>query len=130
MGFCSRWKFPTLGMTVLSGPRLLNVPVNNFSVMSGRSHRFLDFNQYSRELMCLAQGHNTVTLVEIEPRTSRFGVRRSTTRPPRSLRDSVTFFIPRHLKKCGILCYTLQKCVRVSVRASVRPSALRFRALS
>ena len=29
-------------------------------------------------------------------------------------------FIPRHLKKCGVLCYTLQKiCVRVSVRLSV-----------
>ena len=35
--------------------------------------------------MCLAQGHNTVTLVGFEPRTSRFGVRRSTTTPPRSL---------------------------------------------
>ena len=31
--------------------------------------------------MCLAQGHNTVTLVGIEPRTSRFGVRHSTTTP-------------------------------------------------
>ena len=51
-----------------------NVPVNNFSVMSGRSHRFLGLNQYSRESMCLAQGHNTVTLVWIEPRASRFGV--------------------------------------------------------
>ena len=47
------------------------------SVLSGRSHRFLGFNQYSRELVCLAQGHNTVTLMGIEPRTSRFGVRRS-----------------------------------------------------
>ena len=35
--------------------------------------------------MCLAQGHNTVTPVGIEPRTSRFGVRRSTTTPSRSL---------------------------------------------
>ena len=35
--------------------------------------------------MCLAKGHNTVTPVGIEPRTSRFGVRRSTTMPPRSL---------------------------------------------
>ena len=59
----------------------IDFPVNNFSVMSGRSHRFLGFNQYSRELMCLAQ----VTLVGIEHRTSRFDVRRSTTRPPRSL---------------------------------------------
>ena len=35
--------------------------------------------------MCLAQGHNTLTPVVIEPRTSRFGDRRSTTTPPRSL---------------------------------------------
>ena len=54
----------------------LDVPVNNFSVMSGRSQL------YCRELMCLAQGHNTVTLVGIEP----FGVRRSTTTPPCSLK--------------------------------------------
>ena len=31
------------------------------------------FNQNCRELMCLAQGHNMVPLVGIEPRTSRFG---------------------------------------------------------
>ena len=35
----------------------INVPVNKFSVMSGRSHRFLGFNQCSGELICLAQGH-------------------------------------------------------------------------
>ena len=71
-----------------------NVPVNNFSVMSGLSHRLLGFNQYSRELMCLPQGHNTVTLVVIEPRTSPFRVRRSTTRPPASLlRSCVGLFI-------------------------------------
>ena len=46
-----------------------NVPVNNFF-----SH---GFNQYCRELMCLAEGHKTVPLVGIEPRTSRFRVRRS-----------------------------------------------------
>ena len=40
--------------------------------------------------MCLAQGHNTVTLVGFEPRTSRFGVRRSTTTPPRSLWVNLT----------------------------------------
>ena len=45
------------------------------------------FNQYCRELMCLSQGHNTVPLVGIEPRTSRFRVRCSTTSPPRSLRE-------------------------------------------
>ena len=65
----------------------LNDPVNNFSVMWGRSQRFLGVtsNQYCRELMCLAQGHNTMTHVIIEPRTSRFGVRRCTITPPRSL---------------------------------------------
>ena len=60
----------------------LNVPVNNFSVMSGRSHRFLG-NQYFRGVKCLAQGHNTAA-VGFEPRTSRSGVRHSTTEPPRS----------------------------------------------
>ena len=38
------------------------------------------FNQYFRELMRLAQGHNIVTPVGMEPRTCRFGVRRSTKR--------------------------------------------------
>ena len=33
---------------------------NNFSVMLGQSHHFLGFNQYFRELMWLAQGHNRV----------------------------------------------------------------------
>ena len=42
------------------------------------------FNQYCRELMCLAQGHNMVMPVRIELRTSGFGVRCSTTMPPRS----------------------------------------------
>ena len=32
------------------------MPVNNFSVMMGLSHRFLGINQQSRELMFLAQG--------------------------------------------------------------------------
>ena len=38
----------------------LNVTVNNFSVMLGRSHRFLGITSTFGELMCLAQGHNTV----------------------------------------------------------------------
>ena len=40
-------------------------------------------NQYFRGVKCLAQGHNTAE-VGLEPRTSRSGVRRSTTEPPRS----------------------------------------------
>ena len=38
-------------------------------------------------------------------------------------------FIPRHLKKCGVLCCTLQKKLAFEC-PSVRPSALHFRALS
>ena len=40
-------------------------------------------NQYFRGVTCLAQGHNTAE-VGLEPRTSRSGVRHSTTEPPRS----------------------------------------------
>ena len=35
-----------------------NIPVNNFSVISGWNHHFLGIDQYSGELMCLAQGLN------------------------------------------------------------------------
>ena len=40
-------------------------------------------NQYFQGVKCLAQGHNTAA-VGIEPRTSRSGVRHSTTERPRS----------------------------------------------
>ena len=40
-------------------------------------------NQYFRGVKCLAQGHNTAE-IGLEPRTSRSGVRHSTTEPPRS----------------------------------------------
>ena len=53
----------------------LNVPVNLFFSHVGTEQTLLGFNQFYRELMCLAQGHNTVTPVGIEFRTSRFGVR-------------------------------------------------------
>ena len=48
----------------------LNVPVNNFSVMSGQSHRLMGINQYSGDLMCFAQGHKSVPPVRIKLRTS------------------------------------------------------------
>ena len=51
--------------------------------MSGRSQRFLGLTSTVGSFkMCLAQEHNTMTPVGIEPRTSRFGVRRSTTALP------------------------------------------------
>ena len=80
---------------------MFNVPVNSFSVMSGRSHRFLGFNKYTTQLMCLAQGHNTVTLVGIEAWTSRFGVQRSTTMP---LGSCFFSFCIQSLKPPSIVC--------------------------
>ena len=44
---------------------ILYAPVNIFSVMSG--HVFPGWTSYKQELMCLAQGHNTVTLVNLQP---------------------------------------------------------------
>ena len=66
------------------------MPVNNFLSHVGTEPTLPGFNQYCRELMCLALGHNTVLPVGIEPRTSRFRVRRSTTSPPHSLMVKLT----------------------------------------
>ena len=44
----------------------LNVPVNMFS-HAGTEPTLYGFNQYCRELMCLAQGQNTVTPVGSNP---------------------------------------------------------------
>ena len=67
------WAF--VGLFVL----MLNVPVNNFSVMS-----LPGYYQYFSGSKCIfAQGHNTVE-VGIEPPTSRSCVRDSTTSQPRS----------------------------------------------
>ena len=49
-------------------------------------------NQYFRGVKCLAQGHNTAA-VGFEPRTSRSGVRHSTTEPPRSPISRYSFVI-------------------------------------
>ena len=52
-------------------------------------------NQYFRGVKCLAQGHNTAA-VGLEPRTSRSGVRHSTTEPPHSpngQRSSLEYWI-------------------------------------
>ena len=49
-------------------------------------------NQYFRGVKCLAQGHNTAA-VGLEPRTSRSGVRHSTTEPPRSPPEYVNRFL-------------------------------------
>ena len=40
--------------------------------------------------MCLAQGHNAVTLVRLEPADLRYRVKHSTTEPLRSLLETVS----------------------------------------
>ena len=76
-------------------------------------------NQYFRGVKCLAQGHNTAA-VGLEPRTSRSGVRHSTTEPPRSPNDIikvlfiVVFFvllIIDYSTKKDVLVYS-RKCAR------------------
>ena len=66
------------------------------------------FNKYCRELMCLAQGHNMVTPVGIEPRTSRSGVRHSTTTPPRSL-DPFSLMLRLHWTTFSLRPYHVLK---------------------
>ena len=61
----------------------LNVPVNNFSVMSG-------LNQYFRGVKCLAQGHNTAEVgFEPRPLAPESDTLHSTTEPPRSPNSQV-----------------------------------------
>ena len=58
-------------------------------------------NQYFRGVKCLAQGHNTVA-VGLEPRTSRSGVRHSTTEPPRSPLSLAELSSPyQRILRCG-----------------------------
>ena len=59
-------------------------PINIFSVMQGQV--FLRWTSTKLGLMCLAQGHNTVTPVRLEPTALRSWVKHSTTEPPPNLR--------------------------------------------
>ena len=61
---------------------ILYVPVNNLSVMLGRV--FLVWTSTKQRLMCLAQGHNTLTPVRLEPTALLPRVKHSTTEPLRS----------------------------------------------
>ena len=58
-------------------------PINNLSVMKGRV--FLGWTSTKLGLMCLAQGHNTVMPVRLEPAAPRSRVKHSTTEPLPSL---------------------------------------------
>ena len=71
-----QWTIPNL--LVLFGLNLY-CPVNNFSVMSGLI--FMGLTSTKQGLLCLAQGHNTVTPVRLEPATPWSPVKLSTTEP-------------------------------------------------
>ena len=71
--------------------------------------------EYFRGVKCLAQGHNTAA-VDIEPPTSRSGVRHSTTEPPRSpiricesrgtFRQKARFLAPLNVWACAVkICH-------------------------
>ena len=89
-------------------------------------------NQYFRGVKCLAQGHNTAA-VGLEPRTSRSGVRHSTTEPPRSPKvagnqnrhkSSDEFdFGPDQTTHFGVTCPLVTKILRFRTWISLRPVA-------
>ena len=58
---------------------ILYVPINNLSVMSGWV--FLSLTSAKLGLMCLAQGHNAVMPVRLEPAALRSAVKHSITEP-------------------------------------------------
>ena len=63
---------------------ILYVPVNSFPVIL--EWVFLGRTSTKNGLMCLAQRHNAVPLVSLEPTTARSPVKHSTTEPMPSLK--------------------------------------------
>ena len=59
---------------------IINVPVNIFSVMSGWV--FLGLTSTKQRIKCLAQGHNAVPPVRLEPAAPQSRIKHSTTEPP------------------------------------------------
>ena len=58
---------------------ILYIPVNNLSVISGQV--FLGWTSTNQGLMCLAQGHNAVMPMRLEPAALQARVKHSTTEP-------------------------------------------------
>ena len=78
-------------------------------------------NQYFRGVKCLAQGHNTAE-VGLEPRTSRSGVRHSTTEPP----HSPHFFMEKYgklLLKSKVSYFCNIPIISVSLNKRLKPEA-------
>ena len=83
---------------------ILYVPVNNFSVKSGRV-----FRGTKQELMCIAQGHNTVPPVRLKPTTPWSRIKHFTTALPDFCCDWRFKGLGRSIvvKKCD-LCWEFQ----------------------
>ena len=73
---------------------ILYIPVISFSVMLERV--FLGCTSTKHGLMCLAQGHNTVLQVRLDPATPQSLVKLSTTEPLRSL----NFVVSNCMRNC------------------------------
>ena len=83
---------------------MFNVPVNNFSVILGRSHRFLGIYQYFfGTLKFLAQGHY-MAVMGFEPWTTCSGVRSFTTEPPRLLQNAENRSVSNNVTQKTIHC--------------------------
>ena len=91
-------------------------PINNLSVIKGRV--FLGWTVTKLGLMCLAQGHNAVTPVRLEPAAPRSWVKHSTTEP---LRSRYIFF----LVFCHVCIWCPRSCVELDyIVSSPLPSSL------
>ena len=80
-----KWNSKSLGVQALVGWLCWGLTSQSTIFQSCRDGAIASWviNQYFWGVKCLAQGHNTAA-VGLEPRTSRSGVRHSTTEPPRS----------------------------------------------
>ena len=80
-------------------------------------------NQYFRGVKCLAQGHNSAA-VGLEPRTSRSGVRHSTTEPPRSPKDGLWLNWSQTQKTSFLVTWLIYGLTRESTDGQMRMLAL------
>ena len=124
----SKWAFTLETFVCLFGLRLI-FPVNDFSVMSGRSHRFLGITCVTStfwkvNVSCSRIQHGDLS--EDRTPTSRSDIRRSTTRPPR-LHSANKLQCPKfqkgHISEC-ITARGLKLCFLYGVIVSVSVSVI------
>ena len=80
---------------------ILNILVTIFSIMSGRN--FLAWTSTKQRIKCLAQRHNTVSPVRLEPAMPQPQVKHSTTEPQHSSSND-NFSSIWKWKRIGISC--------------------------